>query len=70
MQAKGWNHHVRNTFAYVNGVSENRRKEAESISSTCGIMVPAITCPAGYFLIQGKECDVVERAWVLLLRLT
>ena len=70
MQAKGWNHHGCNAFAYVNGFSENRRREAESISSTCGFMAPAITCPAGYFLIQGKEYDVVDRVWVLLLRLT
>ena len=50
--------------------SENRGMGVERVPSACDTVAPAITFPIGYFLIQGKECAVVERAWVLLLRLT
>lgn len=63
-QAKGWRHHGCNVFAHMNSSQENRGMGVERVSSACDTVAPAITFPIGYFLIQGKECAVVERAWV------
>lgn len=69
-QAKGWSHHWRGVFAHANRFFKNRRRRTEGLPTAHDHVASATTFPRNCFLIHGKECAVVNRTWVLLLRPT